>query len=144
METERQSARTLYGIEVRTSNATPGDIAAVWKRFFTEGLADEIPQRADDNLIAAYFDYAGDHTQPYTFFLGCEVIDVACVADGYVLRSLPAGEYAIFHAFGEMPDALLDTWERIWDSELPRTYEADFEVHDPETPHEVALYIGVR
>ncbi len=144
MNTETQPSRTLYGIQTQTSNETPHEIAAIWQRFMADGLADEIPERADDQLIAAYFDYQGDHTQPYTFFLGCEVIDVDCAPEGFALRSLPAGRYAAFQARGPMPKTLIESWQQIRQSDLPRSYVADFEVHDPAKPDEVAIYVGVR
>ncbi|WP_259632442.1 GyrI-like domain-containing protein [Stieleria sedimenti] len=75
MNTKTQLSRTLYGIQTRNSNETPHEIAALWQRFMADGLADEIPERADEQLIAAQFDYRGDHTQPYTLFLGCEVTE---------------------------------------------------------------------
>ncbi|MFG0265052.1 MAG: GyrI-like domain-containing protein [Rhodopirellula sp. JB055] len=144
MNIETLPARTLYGIETRTSNATPQDIAALWQRFTSENLADDIPDRVDDNLIAAYFDYEGDHTQPFTFFLGCEVIDACCAGDDFVLRELPVADYATFRARGEMPQALIETWQEIWSSQLNRSYLGDFEIHDPSRPQEVVVHVGVE
>tara|TARA_R110002049_G_scaffold285698_4_gene466971 strand:+ start:92687 stop:93121 length:435 start_codon:yes stop_codon:yes gene_type:complete len=143
MKIETYPARTLYGIETRTSNATPKQIAALWGRFIGENLADEIPERVDDNFVAAYFDYEGDHTKPFTFFLGCEVIDACCAVDDFVLREIPIAQYAVFTANGKMPQSLVETWQKIWDSGLSRSYLADFEIHDPANPEQVAVYVGI-
>ncbi|MEQ9411105.1 MAG: GyrI-like domain-containing protein [Fuerstiella sp.] len=137
-------AKTLFGIEVRTSNDPQNEIVALWNKFRTEDIAEEIPERADETLIAAYHSYEHDHTRPYTFFLGCEVIDVACAPDGFVLREIPAGTYEAFSAQGEQPQALIDAWKRIWDSDLRRTYAVDFEVHDPNSPDLVEIFIGIH
>lgn len=143
MKAERHHARTLMGIQTRACNAAPQPIGELWQRFLVEELAEEIASRADDKLIAVYCDYEGDHTQPYTFFLGCEVIDVACCPDGYVLREIPVGDFVEFPSRGKMPRALMDTWQEIWGSNLKRSFIADFEVHDPATPDEVSVYVGV-
>ena len=141
---ELQPARMLIGIEIRTSNETPQEIAALWRRFMSKNVADDIPSRADEKLVAAYFDYESDQTGPFTFLLGCEVIDVCCAPDGFSLREIPSGNYADFSACGEMPEALVETWGRIWEADIERTYEADFEIHDPANPNEVTVYVGVR
>ncbi len=142
MNIEHQYARTLYGIETRITGDPASQIGAVWQRFLNENLTDDILERLDDRLIAMYFNYDGDHTQPYTFFLGCEVGDVACVPDEFALRTTPAGNYAEFLAAGEMPQSLIETWQQIWAPDLKRDFVADYEIHDPATPHEVAIYVG--
>ncbi|TWU45892.1 Bacterial transcription activator, effector binding domain [Novipirellula aureliae] len=144
MKPERLTARTLMGIETRASNDSPQTIGETWQRFMAERLADDIPSRADDCLIAAYYDYEGDHTKPYTFFVGCEVVDVACAPDGFVLKEIPANDYVPFPARGDMPQALIETWQRIWASDLQRNYNIDFELHNPAMPDEVMVYVGVQ
>jgi len=143
MKIESHPARMLYGIETRTSNENPHEISALWQRFKSEDMAEDIPERVCDNLIAAYLDYEGDHTNPYTFFVGCEVIDACCAEEGCVLREIPAGDYAVFHAQGKMPAALIETWRQIRASDLNRTFVADFEIHDPENPDSIAIHVGV-
>jgi len=46
-------------------------------------------------------------------------------------RELDGGKYLKFVAGGEMPKAVIKTWEEIWkrDEELQRKYTADFEVY---------------
>ncbi|EMI54860.1 GyrI-like domain-containing protein [Rhodopirellula sallentina] len=139
----QQYARTLYGIEARIDGDPVRQIGAVWDRFLTENLAEDCPSRLDDNLVALYCDYEGDHTQPYTFFLGCEVLDVCSAEDGFAIRYTPVGNYAEFSAFGAMPDAVIDKWREIWEMELYRNYIADYEIHDPKSPNEVSVYVGV-
>jgi len=140
---ERQHARTLYGIETRITDDPAAQIGAVWQKFLSENLADDIPERLDDLLIAMYFNYEGEPSDPYHFFLGCEVGDVACVQDGFALRTIPVGNYAEFLAVGKMPAALVETWQQIWKADLKRNFAADFEIHDPATPDQVAIYVGV-
>jgi predicted transcriptional regulator YdeE len=139
----QQYARTLYGIEARIDGDPAKQIGAVWERFLGENLAEDCPSRLNDNLIALYCDYEGDHTQPYTFFLGCEVLDVCSAEEGYSIRYTPVGNYAEFNALGEMPDAVIDKWRQIWEMDLSRKYAADYEIYDPKLPNEVSIYVGV-
>ena len=139
----QQYARTLYGIETRIDGDPASQIGAMWERFLSENLAEDCPSRLDDNLIALYCDYEGDHTQPYTFFLGCEVLDVCSAEEGFSIRYTPVGKYAEFHAFGQMPDAAIQRWQQISKMNLSRCHIADFEIHDPKSPNEVAIYVGV-
>lgn len=143
MNIESQPERTLVGIECRASNDAPESIGAAWQRFMAEQLADQIPHRADGNLIAVYCDYDGDQTQPYTFFLGCIVDLLAELPMGLTTRVIPAGRYIKRKAVGPMPAGLFKEWQNIWSSDLDRTYVADFEIHDPTQPDNVDVFVGV-
>ncbi|MCG6158104.1 GyrI-like domain-containing protein [Rubinisphaera margarita] len=136
--------RPLYGIEVRASVLSRDEIFSLWKHFEEENIADQIPARVDGRLIAAYHSYEENNFRTCSHFLGCEVIDVPCAADGFCLREIPAGEYAVFQARGEMPLALLDTWTQINDLELCRNFSLDFEVYDPAIPGQVQIFVGIH
>ena len=143
MNITEQPERTLIGIESRASNDNPQAIGTIWQRFMAEQLAAQIPNRSDGHLIAIYCDYDGDHTEPYTFFLGCTVNDASDLPSGFTIRTLPAGRYVRRHAAGEMPAALVTAWRDIWTSDLDRAYDADFEIHDPTSPQAVDIFVGV-
>ena len=143
MNTETQLERKLIGIECRASNDNPQAIGATWQRFMAEQLAAQIPQRSDGNLIAVYCEYDGDHTKPYTFFLGCVVDSGAEPPSGFVSRMIPAGDYVKRQASGPMPAALMSEWTAIWSLDLNRSFVADFEIHDPNAPEAVDIFIGV-
>lgn len=141
---QRQYARTLYGIETRIDGDPAEQIGEIWNRFLGEDLADDIPSRLDEGLIALYCDYdEGDDPRPSTYFLGCEVLDVCSAEEGFAIRYTPVGDYAEFHAYGEMPHAVIEKWQQIRNLNLERNYVADFEIHDPNSPHEVAIHVGV-
>lgn len=139
----QQYARTLYGIEARIDADPVTQIGELWQRFLRENLADEIPSRLDDSLIALYCDYELDHTRPYTFFLGCEVLDVCSAEEGFVIRYTPVSDYAEFRATGNMPQALVEKWQQIWAMDLQRNYVADFEIHNPNVTNEVTIHVGI-
>lgn len=143
MNIETQPRRTLIGIEARASNDHPQAIGAVWQRFLEERLATQIPNRSDDKLIAVYCDYDSDHTQPYTFFLGCCVHDDTEPPNGLTARKIDAGRYTKRRVNGPMPAELLKAWTDIWQSDIDRAYQADFEIHDPSQPESVEIFVGL-
>ncbi|WP_319801749.1 GyrI-like domain-containing protein [Clostridium beijerinckii] len=40
---------------------------------------------------------------------------------------MPSGKYAKFSIKGHMEKAVVETWSKIWQMDLDRRYEADFE-----------------
>ncbi len=141
-ETVERDGMTLIGLEIRTSNENAHEIGAVWGRFMGGNLADAIPDRIGGNLIAVYCEYEGDHTKPYTFFLGCPVTPGAEAPEGMTTRTVPGGSFARFLAEGDMPGALMETWGAIWNAPITRSFEVDYEVHDPAMPTRAEVLIG--
>lgn len=142
-EVVERTDQVLIGFEIRTSSDDAHEIGEHWGRFMIGGVADEIPGRADDTIVAAYCDYESDHTGPYTFFLGCPVRAGTEVPPGMVERRLPAGRYAHFVAEGPQPEALLQTWEQATKTPLKRAFVADFEVHRAADPDRVEIFVGL-
>src|SRR5690348_16419892 len=91
---------TVVGITVRTNNAkeaTPnGAIGKQWQRFFKEGILNQIPNKADANIVAAYTDYASDKDGDYTYVLGAKVSSTENVPVGMTALKIPSGHYAVF------------------------------------------------
>lgn len=141
----------VVGIECRTSNAPeagPRDIPQHWGRFYSEGIVGKIPNKISDDIIALYCDYEGDYTQPYSFVIGCPVNSVDSIPEGMVAKIIPAGSYGVFHAVGEYPASLIETWGNIWQqSNLKRTYTGDYEFYGDKfsaSPKEVEVFIAIE
>ena len=142
----------IVGIECRTSNAReagPQDIPKHWERFFKENTLSQIANKSSEEIIALYCDYEGDHTQPYSLVIGCQVDSIDNIPKGMVSKIIPASSYAIFHAIGEQPQAIIKTWEHIWEhSDLKRTYTGDYELYGDrffsKSPKEVDVYIAIE
>jgi predicted transcriptional regulator YdeE len=64
-----------------------------------------------------------------------------------VAKIIPASSYVVFHAVGEYPASLIETWGKIWQEQaLERTYTGDYELYGNKfagSPKEVEVYIGV-
>ncbi len=149
--TEVHKARMqIIGIECRTSNdsnAGPQDIPLLWQKFYAENIHSKIPNRASDEVIALYCDYEGDYTQPYSCVIGCAVSSLDEIPEGMVGKVIPESTFALYHAAGDFPKSLIDTWAKIWQSDLKRTYVGDYEVYGhkfAKTSKEVDVLVAIE
>lgn len=140
----------LAGIKCRTSNrpnAAMHDIPALWERFHSENIIDQIPEKASGDIIALYCEYDGDHTHPYSVVIGCPVYTFDQVPEGLVVKKIPGGTYAAYEAIGEQPQTLIETWGEIWQTNLPRTYTGDYEFYGEKfasnSPEKIEVFIAI-
>jgi predicted transcriptional regulator YdeE len=149
--TLKKPAFTIIGIGVKTSNnhdRGPSDISKLWERFITENIADKIPNKVSNDVVALYCDYEGDFTQPYTLVIGCPVNSTIRIPEGMVFKNVPESTYAVYSAFGEFPKCIIETWVKVWKSNLARTYTGDFELYGEKflkgDPKEVEVLIAIE
>lgn len=146
---ETQGKKWVIGVPIKTSNARFQEEAPLlWQRFYSEGLAEKIPNRIDQNLIVVYTDYEGDYTQPFTYLMGCSVSNLNTIPQGMRGIEIAESPYAVFTAHGPFPEAMVQTWHAIWESHILRSYTTDFEVYPPDfdqqnTP-EIKIYIALK
>lgn len=152
MDTEKIESFNVIGIQVRTTNENgqaAQDIPSLWTRFMTERTIEQIPRKIDDTVYCIYTDYEKDHTKPYTAMLGCKVEDLNNIPNGMTGKIIGNGEFARFVAKGNiMQGAVFQAWTKIWNTDLNRSYTADFEVYneksqDPQNA-EVDIFIAVK
>lgn len=140
-------AFNLIGISCRTSNAEAMQtIPLLWKRFHEEALYTQIPHKCSDEVIGLYCDYESDCNGSYTLLIGCPVSSLEKIPEGMVGRAVPHSVYALFRAVGEHPQAVVETWNQIWQTKLPRTYCGDFELYGDKflkQPREVEVYVSI-
>ncbi|WP_268849360.1 GyrI-like domain-containing protein [Flavobacterium aestivum] len=142
----------VIGISVRTTNENGQagqDIPALWNKFMAEGITEKIPNKFDDTLFCVYTDYEKDHTKPYTTILGCKVENLSNIPNGMVGKTFEEAEYEKFVAKGDIFQGMVfDEWTKIWNSDLDRTYTADFEVYGEKAQNpknaEVDIFIAVK
>lgn len=144
-----QSKKYVIGVPIKTSNKQFQEEAPLlWQRFFTEDLAEEIPNQVDDHLIAVYTEYEGDYTQPFTYLLGRQVSHLEDIPKGMIGIEIEESPYAVFTAHGPFPDAMVQKWHTIWESDIDRSYTTDFEIYPPDFDQEEApkikIYIALK
>lgn len=142
----------VIGISVRTTNENGQamqDIPALWKKFMSEGIAAQIPNKIDNSIYCLYTDYEKDYTKPYTTILGCKVSSSETIPGGMISKTFEEATYAKHIAKGNILQGIvINEWKKIWNSDLDRTYTADFEVYgertqDPEHA-EVDIFVAIR
>lgn len=152
MSTQKISPFSVIGISVRTTNEnnqSSQDIPALWNRFITEGIMEQIPNKTGSSIYCIYTDYEKDHTKPYTTILGCKVSGLDNVPEGMVGKTFDEGDYTKFVAAGNIHEGIVfNEWVKIWNSDLHRAFTADFEVYgekaqNPENA-EVDIFIAVK
>jgi predicted transcriptional regulator YdeE len=106
------------------------DCGNLWQEFEKRKISSKIPNPLDGGIFAVYYDYEGDHTKPYAYFIGCKVQQDAAVPEGLDFLTIPESTYQIIEAKGKMPDCVGAAWMNIWNAGFPRAYQYDFEVYD--------------
>ena len=128
--------KIAVGVSARTNNASP-DMGAVigglWQRFFNEGIYTAIADKANQKALGIYTDFAADEKADYT-----AVESPVC--------KIPAGRYAKFVIHGDMVQAVAAAWQEIWNMNLPRTFQCDFEEYqdDRMDDAEIHIYVGLK
>ncbi|MDR2147886.1 MAG: GyrI-like domain-containing protein [Tannerella sp.] len=142
----------VIGISVRTTNENgqaTQDIPALWNRFMTEEIAKQISNKIDNSVYCIYTDYEKDYTKPYTTILGCKVENLDTVPSGMIGKTFDKADYVKHIAKGNILQGMVfNEWTKIWNSDLDRTYTADFEVYgdkaqNPENA-EVDIFVSVK
>jgi predicted transcriptional regulator YdeE len=143
---------SVIGISVRTTNENgqaSQDIPALWNKFMTEGVAEQIPNKVDNSIYCIYTEYEKDHTKPYTTILGCIVENLDTIPNGMVGKAFDEATYTKHIAKGNILQGMVfGEWTKIWNSDLDRTFTADFEVYgekaqNPENA-EVDIFVAVK
>lgn len=130
------------------NNQSSKDCGSLWQRFEQEKIAGRIPGKLDGAVCAVYFNYEGDHTRPFDYFIGCRVAPGTAVPEGLDSLEIPEQRYTYLLARGEMPACIANAWREVWNSNLPRSYTYDLEVYD-ERSHdwshaEVDLFVAMK
>jgi predicted transcriptional regulator YdeE len=124
------------------------DCGNLWQRFEKENYANKIPGKLSDEILAVYHQYEGDHTHPFSYFIGCKVKADTKIPEGMDSLIVPKAIYQKINSSGKMPDCVADTWKQIWNSNIPRAYQTDFEVYDERSKDwsnaEVEIFISIK
>ncbi|MBS7232916.1 effector binding domain-containing protein [Flavobacterium psychroterrae] len=143
---------SVIGISVRTTNEngkSGEDIPALWNKFMMEEIQNKIPNKVSSDLFCIYTDYEKDHTQPYTTILGCKVKSLDVIPENMTGKTIETANYELLIAKGNLNEGIVyNKWLEIWNSDLDRSFTADFEVYGETTQNpndaEVDIFIAVQ
>lgn len=150
----KTTTENLYviGVAIRTTNEngqSAADIPQLWNKFLSENIAATIPNKVNENIYCIYTDYESDHTKPYTTILGCRVSSLGDVPEGLTGKEIAGGDYEVITVKGKITDGIVfNEWVRIWNSDLPRAFTADYEVYGEKAQQpdnaEVDIFIALK
>jgi len=140
--------KLIYGISCRTSNAREmnpetAKIGKLHARF--DELA-EIDYAGGARVYGAYYAYESDASGEFNVFSGTD--QVTSAATGLESLSLPAATYMLFKGKGEMPQVVIELWQRVWslfadpECAYQRAYTVDYESYLNQ--NEVVLHIALN
>lgn len=141
--------KTITGLSVQTSSkieADPeaGTIPGLWQLFDNNVNFDF------DNgsrVYGVYYNYEPDAAGEFTVLVGTDQSETQSMLKLETVV-IPSGKYAVFHAKGEMPHTVIETWGEVWkyfsgeSAQYKRTYTTDFEFYVDK--NELKIYIAVK
>ncbi len=140
-------SKTITGLKVRTNNEDEmnpkiAKIGALWQNFF-EHIMPTLGETPPP-LYGVYTHYESDAHGEFDLFVGAKEVEKS---DGRESVTLEEGTYLCFRAKGELPQAVIDTWGKIWNyfsdekCQEKRAYKTDFEKYISQD--EAEIYIGI-
>ncbi|WP_281980421.1 GyrI-like domain-containing protein [Tenacibaculum mesophilum] len=152
MSTGQKEPFYVIGISVRTTNENQQaakDIPALWQRFMSENIVEQIPNKLSNEVYVVYTDYESDYTKPYTTIIGCKVSEIGNIPEGVMSKKIAVPNYKTYVAKGSLTENIVyNKWLEIWNEDINRAYTSDYELYgakasDP-TNAEVEIFIGVN
>ena len=159
---ELPEAIACKGISVRTTNHAEishetAKLGRLWQKFY-QNYRGDLPE--DQAIYGIYHNYdSADLVGAFDVVAGWEVgneqaqPDNAAVANtsNLVTIAIPAGKYLVFSETGNMPNTVMNAWEKAWEyfndpsCEYTRSYNVDFEHYiDGNLEYgQVDVYIGI-
>ena len=158
---ELAEAIACRGISVRTTNHAEtrhetAKLGRLWQKFYQNHMGD-LPEGED--IYGVYHNYESDDlvgafdvVASWEVTVEPEASSAPNPAGGLVAVNIPAGKYLVFSETGNMPNTVMNAWEKAWEyfndpnCEHTRNFDVDFEHYiDGNLEYgQVALYIGIK
>lgn len=149
MEIETIEPKTIKGLRIRTSNviekdAETGQIPGLWQLFDNNV---DFDFDGGSRVYGVYYDYDPDAAGEFNVLVGTDQLDIESILNLETI-DIKGGKYAVFHAKGEMPQTVIDTWGEVWkyftqnNSEYIRSFTTDFEFYVDS--NEIKIYIAIE
>lgn len=148
MKVVQFSGKEIQGIHIRTNNADEmnpktAKISLLYQHFDNVVSVDF---KGGARIYGAYFDYESDASGEFSVLAGVDKVKSS--TERLEKITLPSGKYAVFEGKGEMPQCVIETWEKVWayfsqdDVPYKRAYTTDFEFY--KNQNEVHIYIAIQ
>lgn len=138
----------LKGKTTNENGQSSIDCGNLWQKFLEGKYASKIPGKVSEEMYAVYHEYEGDHTQPFSYFIGCKVSSETDVPQDLDSLIIPTEIYQKVIAKGKMPDCVMNAWKEIWQSDIDRAFKIDFEIYGEKAKSwddaEVEIYLSIK
>lgn len=134
---------TVTGLTVRTQNSDEfnpetAKLPGLWQQFYSG------TPNLQTTVYGVYSGYESDANGYYDVTAGTINDSQDTALDSVKINS---GNYLVFCGKGEMPQIVIEAWQRVWDyfasnSSYQRCFMTDFEEY--KSSDEVAVFIGIR
>ena len=149
MQTQQIEKFTVFGFKTRTKNqdereAETAKIGPLWQRFFAQAAPRLQPT---SKVYGVYSGYESDFNGSFDVYAAANTLSTQDVA-GLEAVEIQAGNYLVFSAEGELPQACIDLWGEVWryfqseEAQYQRAYTNDFEYYSGE--QSISIYIAVK
>lgn len=135
----------IVGLSIVTTNEkamTENSIGLLWDLFLKSALKEKLSGLVSDHVFAVYSDYENQYHGHYKITIGYALHHLQNVPEELAQVTIPSGNYQVFPVEKQTPEAIIATWQTIWNGDpnsLPRNYIADFEEY---SGHGVNINIG--
>ena len=149
MESVIENSMIIAGIsaQIDDHNSSNKQIQALWHQFWKDNVTNQLTNRTNLTIYAVYHDYTGDNTKAYTLTIGHRINQISDIPSELKVIVIPQQTYLVFTAHGQLPTSIDNTWKKICQSTLQRTYSFDFEIYDEraQNPQDaiVDIYVAV-
>lgn len=139
--------KTIVGLEIRTTNEemkAVKDLGMIWQKFMELNLVEKLGDSVVNPgvIYGVYFDYEKDYTKPYSFIAGVEVKAGSELPANLSMIEIPATEYNVFETIdGDLHERVGEAWNRVWNSDIKRSYKYDLEIYDYRTGAEPKIEV---
>lgn len=140
--------KTLISLKpMRISNNGPevsAKISKLWEEFMKK--SHEIENPKTKKAICTYSNYENDEKGFYDVSIGLETTDPSIKSSNFILKTIPAGKYAKFIVKGPVQKSVPEFWKELWEMNLPRKFDCDFEEYQIVGPlnAEVHIFISLK
>ncbi|EGR3963844.1 AraC family transcriptional regulator [Vibrio cholerae] len=139
----------VVGLSVRTTNASElnpstAKIGQLWERFYANA-GQKLSEKS--KVYGVYTNYESDSKGAFDVIACSDALSTEVLLDAIKVE-IVSGNYVVFSATGELPQAVLNLWTVVlnfFDSEncpYERSYTTDFEYYKSNT--EVEIFISLK
>ena len=170
---ELTDVQTCTGISVRTTNTDEishetAKLGKLWQSFYKNHVSQ---LEKGEDIYGIYHNYESDDVGAFDVVASWKVDSEQAQSDNnetvnstkakasspknasnLTTVTIPAGKYMVFSEYGNMPNTVMNAWEKAWEyfndpsCEHNRTYNVDFEryVEGKLEYGQVELYVGIE